>query len=124
MQQEERILIYEKYLQNLPVMPSVAVQIINLTSGKTEISFKTLEETISRDPFLSSKILRVANSATYARQREITTIKAAITLLGFKTIRSLVILLGATSLFSRDAKTFFYQHFWKHSLLTAFIVLE
>jgi putative nucleotidyltransferase with HDIG domain len=111
---------YEQYLKNLPVIPEVATKILSMTEEKLDISFKKLEEIIKMDPGLTAKILKIANSALYARQREIKSLQTAITLLGFKNIKSLVILLTASGTFGRLAREEFYTFFWRHSLLSAF----
>ena len=105
-------------------MPQVAAKIMSITEDNLTISFKDLETTIMVDPFLSSKILKVANSAIYARQKEITNLQNAITLLGFKMIKSLVMLVSASNMFRKYSRTPFYRMFWKHSLLTAFIAKD
>ena len=77
---------FEIYLKHLPVMPAVSQKILQHAEGGEDISFKELEDLIKLDPGLTAKILKVANSALYARQREITTLQMAITLLGLKNI--------------------------------------
>ncbi len=114
----------ESLLKDLPMMPPVASRILSLTAEGGEISFQKLEETISLDPMLAGRILKTANSAMYARQREVSTIRAAITLIGYKTIRSLVVIIGASSTFRKDATARFYSRFWQHALLTAFLARE
>lgn len=115
---------YTKFLKNMPVMPNVATKILSMAEDRLEISFKELEEIIKVDPGLSAKILRVANSALYARQKEIRNLQMAITLLGFKNIKSLVLLITAATMFSKDQKKAFFQFYWKHSILNAFIARE
>ncbi|MBN2049912.1 MAG: HDOD domain-containing protein [Spirochaetales bacterium] len=115
---------YESYIHNLPVMPQVAARIMKINEENLTISFKDLEKIIMVDPFLSSKILKVANSALYARQKQITNLQTAITLLGFKTIKSLVLLVSASTMFRKYSRIPFHQTFWKHSLLTAFIAKD
>jgi putative nucleotidyltransferase with HDIG domain len=44
----------------------------------------------------------------------------AISLIGFKTIKSLVLLISASNLFARYQKSKFYGLYWRHSLFTAF----
>ena len=73
------------------------------------------------DPGLTAKILKVANSALYARQQQITRLQTAITLMGFKAIKSLVMLLTASHMFNKRLVTPFYKYYWQHSLITAFI---
>lgn len=110
-----------KLMSDLPIIPEVAMKVMNIASDGMDISFKDLENIIKVDPGLTSKILRVANSALYARQKEITSLQTAITLLGFKNIKSLVLLLTASSLFQRARNTAFYQSFWQYSIITAFL---
>ncbi len=111
---------YEKYLRNLPVIPQVATKILAMAEDRLEISFRQLEDIIKLDPGLTAKILKIANSALYARQREIKSLQMALTLLGFKNIKSLVLLVTASSTFTRHRNTEFYQLFWSHSILSAF----
>ena len=112
---------YEKYMNDFPVIPSVASKIMAIAEDNIEISFKELERIISIDPMLTTKILKIANSALYARQSEIKNLQMAITLLGFKKIKSLVILLTASK-FSRELKNReILAVFWRHSIATAFI---
>ena len=112
---------YEKYLKALPVMPDIAAKIVSIPEDNINISFKDLENLIKVDPGLTTKILKVANSALYARQKEITSLQIAITMLGFKTIKSLVFLVSASNMFRHSKDKSFYQYFWKHSITTAFI---
>lgn len=112
---------YSRVLQNLPVIPDVAAKILNMAEGAKEFSFQELETTIAVDPALTAKVLRVANSALYARQKEISKLSTAITLLGFNAIRSLVILVSGANLFDKYKQYSFYKNFWRHSLRSAFI---
>jgi putative nucleotidyltransferase with HDIG domain len=105
----------------MPVIPEVAAKILSIAEEKLDISFKELEDIIKVDPGLTSKVLKIANSALYARQREIKSLQMAITLLGFKNLKSLVLLISASGAFSRFKNDPFFQYFWKHSILTAFL---
>jgi HD-like signal output (HDOD) protein len=111
---------YERFLNNLPVLPATAAKVLTLAESK-DFSFNTLEETVMLDPSLTSKILRIANSAQFARQHEVTELRTAITLLGLNTIKNLVILLTGSGLFLKSRNSSFYSFFWKHSLLSAFL---
>jgi len=112
---------FEKYLNNFPIIPVIASKIMSIAEDNLDISFKDLEEMIRIDPMLTAKILKIANSALYARQNKILNLQMAISLLGFKTIKSLVILLTASK-FSKELKNRkILNSFWKHSIATAFI---
>ncbi len=112
---------FEKYINDLPIIPDVASKIMSIAENNFDISFKALEEIIMIDPMLTSRILKVANSALYARQSEIINLQMAIGLLGFNNIKSLVLLITASQ-FSKKLKTSEYMNkFWRHSIATAFI---
>ena len=112
---------YDKLLKNIPIMPDVATKILTYAEDLEEVSFSELEDLISLDPGLTAKILKVANSALYARQQQITRLQTAIALMGFKAIKSLVMLITASNMFHKKSVTPFYRYFWQHSLITAFI---
>lgn len=116
--------VFEKYLNQFPVIPDVASKILSIGEEDGDYSFRNLEEIISIDPMLTSRILKVANSALYARQKEINTLQMAIGLLGFKNIRSLVLLLTASQFSRKLGSAVFYDRFWKHSIVTAFVARE
>jgi putative nucleotidyltransferase with HDIG domain len=115
---------FEEYLNKLPVIPDVASKIISINEDSLDFSFRQLEEMISVDPMLTARILKVANSALYARQKEITTLQMAIGLIGFKTIKSLVLLLTASQFSRKFNMNGFYGDFWRHSIVTAFVARE
>lgn len=114
----------EKYLNKLPVIPEVASKILSLGEDSRELSFRRLDEIISLDPMLTTRILKVANSALYSRQNEIKTLQMAIGLVGFNNIKSLVLLLTASQFSKKMAGDKFYDDFWRHSIVTAFISRE
>jgi len=114
---------YARILGTLPVNPNIAAKVLTMAS-KQDFSFKTLEEVISRDPGLTARILKIANSALYARQNQVTRLQAAITLLGVNTIKNLVILLTGSSLNPRNWDSPFLALFWRHSLDSAFLARE
>jgi putative nucleotidyltransferase with HDIG domain len=119
-------------VKDLPIFPDVAVKILQLQEDNVDISFKELGSIILLDPALTAKILKVANSALYARQREVTNLQQALALLGFKMVKSLVLLVSASNIYSKSRKLQFeatsatitkisISMIWRHSVLTAFI---
>ncbi len=110
---------YVKHLRTLPVNPSIAAKVLDMVE-RQEYSFKNLEDIIGADPGLTAKILKIANSALYARQNKVTKLQTAITLLGINTIKNLVILVTGSGLFKQYAASHFCSLFWRHSLSTAF----
>lgn len=113
-----------KYIRDLPVIPDVALKIISMAEDNIDVSFNDLEEIIRIDTAITSKILKVANSALYARQTKVKSLKNAISLLGFRTIKNLVLIISATSAFKSESNLPFFKDFWANSVLTAFYSKE
>lgn len=107
----------------MPINPGIAAKVLEMVE-KQEYSFKRLEELVSADPGLTAKILKIANSAMYARQNRVTKLQVAMTLLGINTIKNVVILVTGASMFKQGAGSPFYAKFWRHSLATAFIAKD
>ncbi len=112
---------FDQYIQNLPVIPDVASKIMAIADDNFDISYKELEAIIMIDPMLTARILKVANSALYARQSEIANLQVAISLLGFKNIKSLVLLITASQFAKQLKSNEYINNFWRHSIATAFI---
>lgn len=76
---------------SIPPLPAVAHKVLlfeaNTVSGSGE-----LEQIILPDKSICADLLRIANSAFYARSSKVQTIKDAITLLGLKTVKNIVML--------------------------------
>lgn len=75
---------------DLPPMPMVATKVLELL-GNPNVSYSKLGETISSDPAVSARLLKVANSAFYSMKRQIKTLDHAIAIVGERTLRSLVL---------------------------------
>lgn len=98
---------------DIPSLPPIAMKVMNLIQDDYA-SLKQLEEIISRDQGFATRLLRIANSPYYGRDRKIENIPQAILLIGFETLKSLVI---ATSLRDLHRKFgVFEQRLWEHSL--------
>jgi HD-like signal output (HDOD) protein len=82
-------------------------------------SAKEVAQLISNDPAITSKILRVVNSSFYGFPQRITTITHAIVILGFNTIRSIVLSSTIFDAFKggqQRSDGFDRVQFWKHSI--------
>jgi HD-like signal output (HDOD) protein len=62
---------------NLPSPPSVAAQVIDLAK-RPEVQLAEVAAAISCDASLAAKIMRVSNSAMYARRRKSTNLRQAL----------------------------------------------
>ncbi|MDY0211401.1 MAG: HDOD domain-containing protein [Desulfuromonadaceae bacterium] len=75
---------------DLPSMPIVAIKSLELLQ-KPDMSIKELADTISMDPAISARILKITNSSVYGLLRKITTLHSALVVLGERTVKSLVL---------------------------------
>jgi putative nucleotidyltransferase with HDIG domain len=108
-------------VRDLPSLPEVVTKVTELVQNPKS-SAAELSEVISHDSGLTSRVLRLVNSAYYGFPRQISSIQQAIMILGFTTIRGLVLSSSIFRIFtpkSRLVNVFDYKKFWKHSLLTA-----
>ncbi len=81
-------------------MPPVAAAVVQ-KCGDPDTDVKSLAELISRDAALTVRVLRIANSGFYSMRREIESVQQSIVLLGFSSLRSLVVAAALKDVFAR-----------------------
>ena len=86
----EQLLNQIRKCESLPTLPAVAVQVLELVRDP-EADIPKLARLVSKDPALSSKILRTVNSSFYSRPNKISKLTQALSLLGLQTVRVLVL---------------------------------
>lgn len=110
---------FQKKIADLPTISAVANQ-INLAVKNESLSTTALSDIISRDPALTTKVLKLANSAYYGLPREVDTLTRAITILGFETIKNLALTISLFRAFCvRSGQLIDFKNLWYHSLGTA-----
>ncbi len=100
-------------VSNLPTLPGIVTRIAEMVDSP-ETTGRMLGQEISKDQVISAKVLRLVNSGFYGFSQPITTIPHAVTLLGFNTLKSLV--LSSTVL---DMMKDSLPGLWEHSLACA-----
>ncbi|MBN2654466.1 MAG: HDOD domain-containing protein [Nitrospirae bacterium] len=98
---------------DLPSLPPVASKVLQLIN-KDGSSIVEMEELIAKDQAFSARILRVANSPYYGRGRSIETVSSAILMIGFNTMKSLVVAASLKDMHNRFG--LFEKKLWEHSL--------
>ena len=99
----------------LPTVPHILDKLSKMAADPT-VSVKDMGRVIEKDQSLTSKILKLANSAFYGFPRRISTVSDAIVLLGFNVVRSLVL---CSSIFEGVEKE--NVSLWEHSMGTALV---
>lgn len=86
------------------------------------VSQNAIAASISLDPILAARILRLANSAAYAGARTVTNLPAAVNALGSETIRETLLVSGVSDSFGRKIlNSPAGKEIWKHLLATAMV---
>ncbi|HNT35524.1 MAG TPA: HDOD domain-containing protein, partial [bacterium] len=108
-------------IESVPTLPTVVSELFEqLRSPRT--SADDINRIIVKDQSLTSKVLRVANSAFYGFPRKISSVTHAVVILGFETVRNLALTISVFSTFSSTEKGGFDRlAFWRHSLACAVI---
>lgn len=81
--------LVEKTLE-LPAMPVIATRVMRAVEDP-KTTTNVLAAVIETDPGITGWIMRVVNSAAYGRQRRVTSLAQAISLLGFVELKNLVV---------------------------------
>ncbi len=103
----------------IPSLPQIVTRIINLVNNE-DTSVGDVGRAIKTDPALSAQLLRFANARYYGHSGEINTVRRAITILGFNTVRSMVLSYGVEKHYTApESSAFSRQEFWNYSLACA-----
>lgn len=103
----------------LPSLPTIAMQILDLVQ-RDEVDIAEIARIISKDPALSSKILRTVNSSFYGRSRSISTISHALVILGLQSVKTLVLGFSlVNNLAKNKLKGFTHLRYWRRSIFAA-----
>jgi len=112
-------------IENLPTLPEVANKLLKIINDPTTTAVD-VANLISRDLSLTSKVLRLANSAFYGIPRTVTTVQNAVVILGLKVINTMVFSITVVKMFPGDGRNelFSRKKFWAHSLACAVLARQ
>ena len=117
-QSQEEVLEFVLNSSELPTLSNVASRLITITSQE-ETTINDIASLISKDMSLSTKLLRVVNSAFYSFPQQIGTIHQAASILGTNAVRSLVLSFSFLKPEQMKTNGFDYAAFWENSLFEA-----
>lgn len=105
-------------ITELPPMPQIATQVLQILE-KPDFSFADLVSVISKDISITAAILKLANSPLFGLKVTVSNLTQAISLLGIKNLKNLVIALSTKGLFEASKIGIFEHKLWEHSVATA-----
>ncbi len=98
---------------DLKVLPFVARKALDILNNEN-CSIEDLSAVIEKDQTISARILKISNSALYGLRMQVTSLQHALLILGFKTLRSIVLTATTRSLYKKFGMT--EKIIWDHSV--------
>jgi putative nucleotidyltransferase with HDIG domain len=109
-------MLYKELIQNacdIPAVPMVAYKVLKLIENPNS-TMEEIQRAITADQAMATRILKVANSAFYGVRRSIDTVSEAITIIGFNTVKHIVLAVSTREVYKEFG--LFEQKLWEHSL--------
>jgi putative nucleotidyltransferase with HDIG domain len=97
---------------DLPTIPVVAIKVMQLIESETATA-EELAKIVASDPAVAARVLKISNSSFYGCRRQIQTLSGAIVVLGFSTLRSLVVAASVKQVYKPYGLT--EKMLWEHS---------
>ena len=97
---------------DLPTIPVVALKVMQLIESESATADE-LAKVVASDPAVAARVLKISNSSFYGCQRQIQTLSHAIIVLGFATLKSLVVAASVKQVYQPYGLT--EKMLWEHS---------
>ncbi len=109
-------------VEDIKVLPEIINKIIALTDDP-DSTVHDIEKVILQDQVLTTKILRLANSAYYGYARKISTVSQATVLLGFQAIKGIALASTVRTYLTKELKGYSLEEneLWSQSQTCAII---
>lgn len=105
-------------------LPEIYLRVTELLDDDKSTA-QQIGDTVQTDPAISSRILKMVNSAYYGMPHRISTISQAVALLGRERLKQILIGSVLVNVFNDpEVDSFSMQEFWQHSIKTAVIARQ
>lgn len=105
-----------KKLDDIPSLPAIVYELSRIINDPMS-STQEVENIMSKDIGMTTKVLKLANSAYYAIPGGVSNLSRAIAFIGFDTIHQLVLAASIIKTLETENSEFFrINEFWKHSV--------
>jgi len=117
MQESQNLRLITEKITGLPTLPTVITKLTMLLQDP-HTSAEEVGKAITNDQALASKVLKLVNSAFYGFPGRINTITHAIVILGFGTVKNIVLTASIFDSFGGKSESgaFDVEKFWLHSI--------
>jgi len=107
-------------VDDIPAFPQTVINIMALLKEPRSAAVD-IEREVMKDQGLTTKMLKMANSAFYSGRRQIKTVADATVLLGFDTVQSLVLASTVGKVMEKELKGYSYERnaLWRQSQISA-----
>ena len=108
------------HVDNLAPLPHIVTKILKLIEDSNSTA-KSFEELFKQDPVLTARLLKLVNSSYYGLRNKVSSIPQAIVMLGYKTLKNLVLAASLNRLIKGEFPGYGFKNngLWHHSFLTA-----
>lgn len=104
---------------DLPAPPKDAIQIVQ-TCSQADIDSSVLASIVSKDPVLTAELLRISNSAYFGLVSQVKSVTRAVTVLGNRALRNLVLCISMRDALRADSiPGFNLDKYWEDALRRA-----
>lgn len=120
MNRQEKQAAVRQAINNVPLISSAAAKLLEL-SGDSEHGIAEIVNIVKYDAVLTSQILKVVNSAAFARDTNVYSVEHAVSLLGEDMVVSIAMSEAAGLLFEKNLEGYGAEagSLWRHDLKTA-----
>ena len=117
MDENQKLLMLVGQLERLPTLPTVCLRANELMTDPNS-SATDIGSVIAHDQVIAAKLLGIVNSSFYGFRQRITTVTRAMTMIGFRGLKDLILTLGALPALRLDKshENFNATAFWSHSV--------
>ncbi len=107
-------------IDSVPMLPAMVSRVLGMMDDPNVTAYQ-LADVVSKDQSLVTSILRIVNSSYYGFHWRISSISQAVVLLGFRTIRNLVLATSVINTFGAQSEESLFDRrvHWKHSIACA-----
>lgn len=101
----------------LPTLPAIALE-VRKAADDPDINLNTMGEVIEKDPSLSARMIKIANSAYMGRAVKVTSVNQAVTRIGLRQIKSISTALAMEQLFvtKNDVVAKYMEREWSNTV--------